>query len=181
MTFAVTRRQHQLGLDPATVATVAAITQSLINKHPKDKSRFQANEAAYKAAAQGFKQAVTFLKHRTGQYGEIAFIPAFPGFAGGGPVDGWATQAAKDHAAQLLTAALRVEIGMDPGLAPRPGEGIPRPPMAGDDYDDDYPGYIPGGGQPLPPVVTQASMSFGPLLVIGAVAAIVLSQRKGSR
>lgn len=170
MTFASARRS-QLGLDPATLATVASITMSFINKHPKDKSRFQANEEAYRFAAAGDTNALTFLRYRTGRYGVESYVPPFGSFPGG-PVGGWATQAAKDHAGQMYTAATRVSVGLDPGLSPDTGSGLP--PFAG---DDDPPPYTGGPPQGLPPVVTTASMSMTPLLIVAAVV-IAMTQRR---
>lgn len=90
----------------AAVAAVPTVVQTLSSiRNPKDAERFAANAAAFARAQAGDTAALTFLKYRSGRFGETQV----PGY---GTVGGWATDSAKaDAYAKYTAAATRQAVG----------------------------------------------------------------------
>lgn len=79
---------------PAIIAAgvgIAQGVQTLSGGSGKDPDRLAANAAAYAKALGGDRNAATFLKQRTGQYG-VVNVPSY------GEVGGWATATARADA-----------------------------------------------------------------------------------
>lgn len=159
----VQQEPRGLGVIPVAALTSAwNLTQSFLRSHPKDSSRFNANQQAFTLAVQNRDQnALEFLRLRSGKFGQ----ENVPGY---GDVAGWATGEAQDHAWKLYNQALIAlgyasnAPGFDPGNSGSGSGG----------------GYIPGGGQPLPNVPITASQNFVPLLAAGAVIYLLMNKRK---
>lgn len=163
--------ERGLGIEPVTTALVVSsawtLTQKLMNNHPKDAGRYQANFDAFQRAVVGDKDGLHFLRCKSYR---------FPNEHGPGTscetVGTWATQGPKDDAWSKYVEAANVLASQATGPA---GGGGMLPGPAGAPAGDP-------NAQPLPGQTIYGRLDAGGgvspvLLGVGALALLALTMR----